>query len=517
MESTSNYEQLPKSDLVSILAEKDHEIAKLQNIIRNANKRQFGKKSEKLTREQVELFSFDEEEQAEPELEETSVKEHRRQIKRGRKPLPADLPRERVEYEPEEMSCSCCGAELTKIGEEITEELEYVPASYKVIEHVRIKRACKSCKSAGVQTGELPPSVQPLERSRPGAGLLSHIILSKYADHLPLYRQEQMFLRDGIVLSRKRMCDWIEAVVELLFPLWRALKKEVLSYPYVQADETSIKVRDLEVLKDKQKLFTGYFWAVHAPPNLAFFEYHPSRAAESAKEVLKDFKGVVQTDAYAGYNAVVLPDDVSRLACMAHIRRKFIENQKFASKAANQIIQQIAKLYKLEKKLKELEPEEKLARRQSKAEPVFDELFQMIEKSSQSLLPKNGLQDALKYALKQKEQMTLYLSNGAFHIDNNAIERQIRPIALGRKSYLFAGSHDGAKRAAVLYSLLATCKLNQVNPRGWLTDVLRRLPAHPINQVQELLPHRWKKRLTKIPSVKYGCRRTDTTKSVSQV
>jgi transposase len=499
VESTSNYEQLPKENLVSILAEKDHEIEeqqheieKLQNIIRNANKREFGKKSEKLSREQVELFSFDEEElPAETEVEQTAVKEHKR-IKRGRKPLPADIPRERIEYEPEELSCSCCGAELTKIGEEITEELEYVPASYKVIEHVKIKRACKSCKSAGVQTGELPPSVQPLERSRPGAGLLSHIILSKYADHLPLYRQEQMFLRDGIVLSRKRMCDWIEAVVELLFPLWRALKKEVLSYPYVQADETSIKVRDLEVLKDKQKLFTGYFWAVHAPPDLAFFEYHPSRASDSAKEVLKDFKGVVQTDAYAGYNAVVLPDDVQRLACMAHIRRKFIENQKFASKPASQIIQQIAKLYKLEEKWKDLEPEEKLARRQSKAEPVFDELFQMIEKSSQSLLPKNGLQDALKYALKQKEQMKLYLSNATYHIDNNPIERQIRPIALGRKNFLFAGSHDGAKRAAVLYSLLATCKLNKVNPGEWLTDVLRRIPAHPINQISDLLPHRWK-------------------------
>jgi hypothetical protein len=302
-----------------------------------------------------------------------------------------------------------------------------------------------------------------------------------------------MFLRDGITLSRKRMCDWTQRVVDEYFSLlWQELKAEVLSFPYVQADETSIKVRDLEVLKAEQKLFTGYFWAVHAPPDLAFFEYHPSRASESAKEVLKDFKGVVQTDAYAGYNAVVLPEEVSRLACLAHIRRKFIENRKLAPATADQIIRQIAKLYELEKKCRNLEPQERLAQRQQKAAPLFEDLYELMAESSKRLLPKHGLQEALRYALKQKTQMELYLSNGNYYIDNNAIERQIRPIALGRKNYLFAGSHDGASSAAVLYSLLATCKLCGVNPRNWMTDVLRRIPAHPRNQLADLLPQRWK-------------------------
>jgi transposase len=499
VKETATYKELPKENLLSILTERDstiadqqHEIEKLQNIIHNANKHRYGKKSEKLSKEQVELFCF-EDAGKEPESEEVAVKGHKRNIKRGRKPLPADLPRERVEYEPEERTCSCCGKELSKIGEEITEELEYVPASYKVIEHVKIKRACSQCKT-GVKTGELPPSVQPLSKSRPGAGLLTHIILSKYVDHLPLYRQEQIFLRDGITLSRRRMCDWTKRVVdEYLSLLWRELKSEVLSFPYVQADETSIKVRDPEVLKAEQKLFTGYFWAVHAPPNLAFFEYHPSRASESAKEVLKDFKGVVQTDAYAGYNAVVLPEDVSRLACLAHVRRRFIEGRNFAPKAADPIIKQIAALYKLEKKWKNLKPEERQIKREKESKPLFEKLYDLIKKTSGKLLPKHGLQDALQYALKQKAPMELYLSSGDYHIDNNAIERQIRPIALGRKNYLFAGSHDGARKAAVLYSLLATCKLSGVNPREWMTDMLRRIAAHPRNQIADLLPHRWEK------------------------
>lgn len=503
MNDATNYTELPKENLISIIndqlssideknsiiSDQQHEIAKLQNIITNANRRKYGKKSEKLVLEQEELFAFDTPAE-EPESSSVAVKPHKRTIKRGRKPLPEDLERERIEYEPEAKECEHCGRELVRIGEEVTKELDYIPAKYLVREHVKIKCACPHCKQ-GVLSGVLPPSVQPLERSRPGAGLLTQITISKYVDHQPLFRQEQIFARDGIILSRRRMCDWIERTVELLNPLWKALKVEVLSHPYVQADETSIKVRDLELLKEEHKLFTGYFWAVHAPPNLAFFEYHDTRASDAAKEVLKSFKGVVQTDAYAGYNEVVLPDAVQRLACMAHIRRKFIDGRNFAPAEADQIIKQIAVLYKLEKQWKKLEAKNRQAKRAKIAKPLFEKLYETISAISARLLPKHGLQDALKYALKQQSQMELYLSDGSFHIDNNPIERQIRPIALGRKNYLFAGSHDGARRAAVLYSLLATCKLNGVNPRIWLTDVLKRLPAYPINQVAELLPHRW--------------------------
>jgi transposase len=464
------------------------EIEKLRNIIHSANRKKYGRKSEKLSAEQKALFVF--EPVKEVESEAVTVKAHKR-IKRGRKPLPADLPRERIEYEPENLNCACCGKEMVKIGEEVTEELEFVPAKFKVIEHVKIKRACNSCKDK-VEIGQLPNSVQPLERSRPGAGLLSHIILSKYADHLPLYRQEEIFSRLGIELPRSRMSDWIGRIVDEYFVrIWDVLKKETLSSDYVQADETSIKVRDLELLKKDQRLFTGYFWAVHAPPNLAFFEYHPTRASTAAKEVLKDFNGTVQTDAYAGYNAVLLPDEVIRLACMAHIRRKFIEARRSAPKDCDRILLLIAKLYHFEDKWKEFEAEKRTELRQSIAKPVFDDLQEEIQNTASRLLPQHALQKALQYAVSQRTSMALYLTDGKFLIDNNLVEGRIRPIALGRKNYLFAGSHNGATRAAVLYSLLACCKLNKVNPWEWFTDVIKRLPSYPVNRLVELLPHRW--------------------------
>lgn len=231
MESAKRYQECDKPELISIILEQQREVDKLRHIIKSANRQQYGKKSEKLSQEQCVLFSL--EASAESNPEPVTVKEHKRIPRGGAKPLPVDLPRERKEYEPQERTCKCCGMELAKIGEDITEELEYVPASFKVIEHARIKRACPRCQN-GVVQGSLPDGVQPLERSRPGAGLLTHIVLSKYVDHLPLYRQEQIFLRQGIVVSRQRMCDWVGGVSELLLRLWKALKTEVLARAYVQ-------------------------------------------------------------------------------------------------------------------------------------------------------------------------------------------------------------------------------------------------------------------------------------------
>lgn len=474
----------------SLLAAREREIAKLQNLIHTSNRKQYGKKSEKLNAEQRALFSFELPEGDAPPKK-ISVQGHTR-ISRGRKPLPADLPRERVEHEPESCICACCGKEMARIGEEITEELDYTPARFKVIEHVKIKRACPTCKDS-VVIGQLSASTQPLERSRPGAGLLAHIILSKYADHLPLYRQEEIFARHGIELPRQRMCDWIGRLVDEYFEkLWCLLKTEALSFSYVQADETTIKVRDLEVLSKSERLFTGYFWAIHAPPKLAFFEYHDTRASTAAKEVLQGFEGVAQTDAYAGYNPVLLPDKVTRLACMAHIRRKFIEARRTAPRECDRILVLIAKLYHLEEKWRELAAEQRTELRQTKAKPIFEKLQDELVSISAQLLPQHALQKALRYAISQRESMALYLINGEYKIDNNAIEARIRPIALGRKNYLFAGSHDGARRAAVLYSLLACCKLNKINPYDWFTDVLKRIPTHPINKLTKLLPHHWK-------------------------
>ena len=475
--------------LKGVVVELQREIEKLHNHIRNANKKLFGSKTEKLTSEQIK-FDFN---QAEPEQiklisEEIVVEKHTRQIRRGRQPLPSDLPREEVIYEPEQKTCECCGGELTVIGEERSEELEKIPAQLKVIEHIRIKKACAHCKGAGVLVPPLPASVLPIERARPGAGLLADIIVSKYVDHLPLHRQEQIFARQGINLSRKRMCDWIAKVTELITPLYEALYKEIIAFKYIQGDETTIKVQDGET---EGKCTTGYLWGLLGPPKLVWFHYAPSRAGEVPKQILADFTGTLQTDAYAGYNTVLVPDGCKRIACLAHVRRKFIEVQKSAQKECQQVLKLISELYHLEKSAKD--ESSRMAIREKKSIKVLDELFKYLKNTNEKILPRSLLSGAISYALKQETEIRRIFEDGTFELDNNGIERQMRPVAIGRKNYLFAGSHDGAHRAAVMYSLLNTCKLNKVNPWEWLSDVLRRISSDRHAKACELLPHHWKK------------------------
>lgn len=482
-----NISELPAEKIIAenesirtLLSEKDREIQKLQNAILNANKKTFGSKSEKLTSEQVK-FSFNQElEPLQESLEkEVVVPKHTRTIRKGRNALPSDLPREEIIYEPEETHCGCCKHELIKIGEERSQELEKIPAQLKVIEHVRIKKACPACKGAGVLVPPLPPTAFPLERARPGAGLLADIIVSKYVDHLPLHRQEQIFLRHGIEMPRQRMCDWVAGVSELLMPIYTALKKEILSLSYIQADETTLKVQDN---RTEGKCHTGYLWGLHGPPNLVWFHYAESRSGKVIEEILNGFHGSVQTDAYAGYNQVFVPETCNRIACLAHVRRKFIEVQKTASKECAKILKFIAELYKL-KNSRENE---------IKTEKILAELFEYLKYINERTLPRSLLAGALRYAITQEKEIRYIFSNANFELDNNAIERQIRPVAIGRKNYLFAGSHDGAKRAAILYSLLNTCKLNKVNPWEWLKDVLTRINSDKTAKAADFLPHNWK-------------------------
>jgi transposase len=480
-----NYAALEHDELVRVTLERDREIAeqereieKLKNILIAANKAKYGPKTEKLSSDQLAL-SF---EVAPVQLELPTEKEivvpaHARTIPRGRKPLPDSLPREEKIYTPEVTHCSCCNTELVSIGEHRTEELEKIPAQLKVIEHVRAKLACPSCKGAGVLVAKLPPSVLPIEGARPGPGLLADIIVSKYVDHLPLHRQEQMFLRHGVELSRKRMCDWVGKVVELLLPLYNQLKREVLSHSYIQADETTIKIQDGET---PEHCHTGYLWGVHGPPRLIWFHYAPGRSGEVPKEILQGYRGVIQTDAYAGYNPVFVPEGATRIACFAHVRRKFIEVQSSAGSACARILKLIAAIYQKEASAKTTEARLLVRKNCTRAMAV-------------ELLQKSPLSKAIAYALNQKGEIERIFDSGEFELDNNPIERQMKYIAIGRKNYYFAGSHDGATRAAVLYSLLGTCRLNKVNPWEWLRDVLEKVHVHPASRVEELLPHRWRK------------------------
>lgn len=486
------YTALPQEQLVTLLRDRDREIEKLHLLLIQANKRQFGVKSERQSSSALQetLFSF-EAEPAPVTPDTVEIAAHERRTTRGRKPLPENLPRYRIEYKPDVTHCPCCDKELAFFDGEVTEELEYKPAELFVNEHVRLKGVCPDGCRFGVETGELPETVQPLSKRRPGPGLLTQICIAKFVDHIPLYRQEQAFLRQNVEIRRQRLCDWVHATAtEIMAPLWRALKAEALSASYVQADETEMKVQD----SDKEgKCHKGYFWAAHAvTEKLAFFEYHETRAGSAAQEVFRGFSGMLQTDLYAGYNKIILPDKVERIACLAHVRRKFIEVRPTAGSEVDTVIWMIGKLYSFEKKWSNAPPPKLLELRAQFSKPILAELHSYLSTLAARTLPQSALMKAISYALEQWSAIERILESGHFQLDNNAIERQIRPIAVGRKNYLFAGSHQGAQNAAVIYSLIATCKLNKVNVFTWMQDIITRVPSHPISRIGDLLPHRWK-------------------------
>lgn len=377
------------------------------------------------------------------------------------------------------------------MNSDISRELEWQTAKLWVNEYELKRYGCNHCKGKVVQ-GKLPCEAKPLERSLPGAGLLSHIIVSKYVDHLPLHRQEQIFARQGIELPRNLMCGWIGGVVDTyLAPLWGLLQTEAFAESYLQGDETGIKVQD----SDKEGVcHNGYLWGACSPvKKLVVFEYAESRAGAVAKDIFENFKGRLQTDAYAGYNPVLLPEKVERIACLAHVRRKFIDIEKVSPKETTVVLKLIADLYHLETQWYGLSPPERKAKREIHSRELLLKLEKYLRDLAERTLPKAPLMEAIGYTLSQWDAIMRILDDGLYHLDNNCIEREMRPIALGRKNYLFAGSHEGARRAAIIYSFFATARLHKVNPYKWLHDVLRRMRSLDQSRLFELLPQHWKK------------------------
>ena len=465
------------------------ENARLWHELRRLKRYVFGQRTEKLSiiSENQEPLFTEEAALADAAPVATEVAAHERRRGGGRKPLPADLPRERVEYEPAQKTCQCCGDEMPKIGEEVTEELEYAPARFFVREHVRIKRACPRCKD-GVSTGKLPPEAQVIERGRPGAGLLAHIIVSKYCDHLPLHRQEQIFERHGVTLPRQRMCDWIEDVAEkLLIPISGEIKKSAVSSGYVHADETELQVQTPE---KKGKLHKGYLWGMRSLEGDVYFHYASSRAGPVAQELYGDCHGFIQTDYYAGYNELFREGRVIRVGCWDHVRRYFVEAQPVAGKDCVTVLQEIAELYKLERRYKALTVPERQAARQKHSRKVIERLKARLDTINQRVLPKSPFGVAIHYALSQWAALTLFLEHGQVALSNAPIEREIRPIAVGRHNWHFAGSQRGARWAACLFSLIATCKSHGVNVFDYFSDVLRLANTMP---AAALTPAAWKK------------------------
>jgi transposase len=401
----------------------------------------------------------------------------------GRTKLPESLRREEIVIEPAVDTAGC-----KKIGEEITEVLEYQPGELYVKQYRRIKYARPD--NSGILIGELPS--RPLPKIIAGEGLLAQIVIDKYIDHLPLHRQMQRFERAGVKLPYSTLTDWVSETCSLITPLFNALKAEVLQSSYLHADETPIKVID----KDKKgETHRGFYWVYqNSIDKIVFFDYQEGRGREGPMEILENFKGYLQTDGYAAYDIFDRRPGITLIHCMAHARRMFNEALDNDYERAFHALCEIQKLYEIERISKEagLNFDELKVVRSAKAAPILKGMWLWMQQQYLHVLPKSAIGKALAYSMERWHKLSLYITDGRLKLDNNAVENSIRPVALGRKNYLFAGSHEAAKRSGMLYSLLGTCKMHGIEPYGWLKGVLQQIADHPINKIHDLLPHRYR-------------------------
>jgi transposase len=396
----------------------------------------------------------------------------------GRTKLPDHLQRQEIFIEPTENISG-----MKKIGEEITEELEYEPGKLFVKKYIRPKYVNIATEKVVIA----PMIDRPLPKCIAGAGLLTQLLIDKYVDHLPIYRICERFKREGVNINYNTMIDWVGQAIQLIQPLYEALKKKVLSSGYIHADETGLKVLD----KDKKgSTHQGWLWAyLDSVQNMALFDYQPTRGRAAPYELLKNFEGYLQVDGYSAYDIFTSNKKITILYCMAHSRRKFFDAQQNDADRSAKALDYFQKLYTIERTIKEqnLSMEHVLIERQ-KAKPILDEFHQWMKNEITQVIPKSPIGLAISYTLERWDGLCIYITNPKLNIDNNPVENSIRPIAIGRKNYLFAGSHEAAQRTAVLYSLMATCKLNDINPAEWLKNTLIAIPNHPINRIEELLP-----------------------------
>jgi transposase len=411
-----------------------------------------------------------------------------------RKPLPDHLPREPHVHQPATGACTCpeCGGTLRALGEDVSEMLEYIPEHWKVIRHLRPKYSCSACQKI-VQASA--PS-RPIERSYAGPGLLAHVVVAKYCDHLPFYRQSQIYERDGVDIERATLADWGGAVSTLLDPLLGALEDYVMGAYKLHADDTPIPVLAPGTGKTK----TGRLWAYvredrpagSTDPPAVLFRYSPDRKGERPRAHLEHFRGILQADAYGGFNGLYdrEHEPLIEAACWAHARRKFFDlHASTDSPLAFEALERIGTLYKIEAEIRGQQPAERKAARQARAAPLLKDLKAWLQATvRREGSKKSELAGAIGYTLSLWTALTRYADDGRIEIDNNAAERELRAVALGRKNYLFAGSDTGGERAAAFYSLIGSAKLNGLDPEAYLREVFTRIAEHPINRIAELLP-----------------------------
>jgi transposase len=456
--------------------------------IRLMKQRQFAKKTEQITELMQKDLIFDDLEPEEKEAEEpvTETISYTRQKKQvGRKIDTSKLPREQVIHDlsAEEKKCATCGKELEKIGEDISEQLEYIPAQLKVIEHIRPKYTCRCCET--ITSAEKPES--PIPKSMAGGSLISDVIIKKYDHHLPWYRQAKIFAQAGIDIPANTIGNWFMEAGAVLEPLRIALWEQLTQTNVLQADETTVKILEKDI--------KGYMWVYHScvPENrFVIFEYDQSRGKAVVNETLENYQGILQSDGYSGYNGMREKAGVIQLGCWAHCRRKFVEIIKLTNKTgtAHEMVGLIRKLYEIEEKARkeQLKFTERKELRQKEAKPIIEKIHKCLTKAKPP--PKSAIDKAINYALNQWEYLERYLDYGAAEIDNNWIENQIRPFALGRKNWMFIGNKDAADTAAFFYSIIQTCKLNNIECHKYLTYVLNqagKMRRHEIDP-KNLLP-----------------------------
>jgi transposase len=478
-------------------------IEKLKFTIARLRHERFGQSSERgALLDQLELQMADLEEDAAEAETAAQVATERAKVKvksferrkPARRPLPDHLPRERIVY-PAPVACPCCGGVLRKLGEDVTETLELVPRQWKVIQHVREKFSCRTCEAIS----QPPAPSHPIARGRAGPSLLAHILFAKYGLHLPLNRQSEVYAREGIDLDVSTLADWVGASAATLMPLVEVIRAHVFAAERIHADDTTVPVLA------KGKTRTGRLWTYvrddrpfggRDPPAAVFF-YSPDRGAKHPEQHLASYAGLMQADAYAGftrfYGAGRKPGPIVEAACWAHARRKFFDLARIAkAPIAIAAVERIDALFAVEREINGLTPRERLRVRNERCRPLVIALETWLREQRARVSGQSKIAQAIAYSLTRWAALTRFLDDGRLCMSNNAAERELRPIAVGRKNWTFAGSDEGGRRAAAIYTLIQTAKLNNVDPQAWLADILARLPDYPAKRIHDLLPWNWR-------------------------
>ena len=473
--------------------------AELKAAIAALLRRYYGPRSERFDPRQLFLFG---QHVDTAQLDQTSIEEEageqlvtrriKKRHKHGRQQLPEHLERIEIEHDLDDKACPACGCERCRIGEEISEQLEYFPASFKVLKHIRHKYACNKCDQDGynpnIATAEKPP--QPIDKGLPGPSLLAYVITSKLGDHLPLYRLERIFERQQVHIARSTICAWMRCAGELVKPLVELMTERVRKSQVIHTDDTTVPIQSPGAKQCRKGRIWCYLGDEANPYTV--YDYTPNRQRDGPAKWLAEYEGYLQADAYGGYDGVFHAQNVTEVACWAHARRKFYDAQDSDEERSTQMLALIGQLYQIERESKELSDALRIAVRQERSVPILAKIKTWLDTEQEIVLPRSPMATAITYAQNQWTALNTYVTQGYLNIDNNASERALKRVALGRKNWLFAGNDAAAENHARLWSLIASCERHGVDPQRYLTSVLAKIGTTPVEELDQFLPDAWK-------------------------